>query len=143
MPQARVKLSGRSAIVVVVLVVAFAVFQYATMKSTLSTGATDELKTWLAARYASAKLNEINRTNGGVPTPEQTAELLRTSQVEIASISSHGRGDNIVVRAEIRVAGGPPPDGKSVRYYRMTHSMATGWHLKGETSKWSYYLKLW
>ncbi len=142
MPEAQMKLTGGPAIVVIVLLTAFAVFRYSTMKSTLSTEAAEVLKTWLSARYAAAELDRIEASGNGLPTPEQTDALLRTAQVEIASVSARGSRDDIVVRAEIRVAGGPPPDGQSVRYYHMTHSLATGWRLKRETWKWAYYLKL-
>ncbi len=46
-----------------------------------------------------------------------------------------------MVRAEILVDGGTPPDGRSVRYFRMRHSMVTGWRMRYEAHAVSYYLK--
>jgi hypothetical protein len=69
-------------------------------------------------------------------------ELLSLSDVQFTSISARGRGDDIVVKVEIRVAGQVPPDGKPVRYFRMSHSTVTGWRVRHETTALSYYLKL-
>jgi hypothetical protein len=46
------------------------------------------------------------------------------------------------VKIEIQVAGKDPPDGKRVRYYKMSHSTVTGWRVRRETTMLSYYLKL-
>jgi hypothetical protein len=75
--------------------------------------------------------------------PEQLKDLMKgldPEDVEIVSISARGRGEKIIARAEIRVGGEEPPDGRPVRYFRMRHSMATGWTVRSETQSWSYYL---
>jgi len=46
------------------------------------------------------------------------------------------------VKVEVQVAGKDPPDGRRVRYFRMSHSTVTGWRVRWEASAFSYYLKL-
>jgi hypothetical protein len=65
--------------------------------------------------------------------------------VEFTSIAAHGRmgAPAILVRAEITVDGGPPPDGRSVRYFRVTRKfMEDGWMVVGESNGYSYYREL-
>jgi len=57
-------------------------------------------------------------------------------------VEVRGRGDDIVVKVEVQVAGKDPPDGRRVRYFRMSHSSVTGWRMRYETSALSYYLKM-
>ena len=74
------------------------------------------------------------------PVPERVER-----DVEFTSIAAHGRmgGAAILVRAEITVDGGPPPDGRSVRYFRvMRKFMEGGWMVVGDSSAYFYYSEL-
>ena len=51
-------------------------------------------------------------------------------------------GDDVIVKVEIQVDGGPPPDGGAVRYYRMRYRGLSGWTVARRTSVWSYRLKM-
>jgi len=143
-----IKFSGPSAIVaILVLAVVFgslAAFQYSARNRTLESEAVEVLKTWIIADYARAQLPQLEQMAKDPST--DTAELegmvqnLSRDSVQIVSIKARGKGDDIAVCVEIEVNGGPPPDGRRVRYYGMTHSMVTGWHYDMEISKWSYYL---
>jgi hypothetical protein len=65
--------------------------------------------------------------------------------VEFTSIAAHGRmgAPAIVVRANITVDGGPPPDGRPVRYFRVTRKfMEDGWMVVGESDAYFYYREL-
>jgi hypothetical protein len=65
--------------------------------------------------------------------------------VEFTSIAAHGRmgAPAILVRAEITVDGGPPSDGRSVRYFRVTRKfMEDGWMVVGESDAYFYYREL-
>ncbi len=65
--------------------------------------------------------------------------------VEFTSIAAHGRlgAPAILVRAEITVDGGPPPDGRTVRYFRVTRKyMEDGWMVVGESGPYFYYKEL-
>lgn len=65
--------------------------------------------------------------------------------VEFASIAAHGKmgAPVILVRAEITVDGSAPPDGRPVRYFRVTHKfMEDGWMVVGESDAYFYYREL-
>jgi hypothetical protein len=139
----KIELKGWKAIaaLAVIAVVLFATFR--AERSTLETEAADELKLWIRSEYLSSGMHGIDP--GQMSEEELEAkgeELLSLSDVQFTSISARGRGDDIVVKVEIRVAGQVPPDGKPVRYFRMSHSTVTGWRVRHETTALSYYLKL-
>jgi len=69
-------------------------------------------------------------------------EILARDRVTFRSIKAHGALDDIVVRADIRVDGGPPPVGDRVRYFRMHYSTITGWIMDYETTVVAYYLNI-
>lgn len=65
--------------------------------------------------------------------------------VQFTSIAAHGRmgASVILVRAEITVDGGPPPDGRSVRYFCVSRKFAQdGWMVVGESDSYLYYREL-
>lgn len=65
--------------------------------------------------------------------------------VQFTSIAAHGRmgAPVTLVRAEITVDGGPPPDGRSVRYFRVSRNfMDGGWMVVGESDLYFYYREL-
>lgn len=65
--------------------------------------------------------------------------------VEFTSIAAHGKmgAPVILVRAEVTVDGSPPPDGRPVRYFRVTHKfMEDGGMIVGESDAYFYYREL-
>jgi hypothetical protein len=139
----KVELKGWKAIAALAVVIAVLAGKFLAERSTLESEAADELRLWLRGEYVSRGLH-------GVDTSQMTEEelqakgeeLLALNEVEFASIAARGRGDDVVVKVEIRVSGEEPPDGKPVRYFRMSHSTVTGWRVQHETPALSYYLKL-
>ena len=144
-PQINVK--GWKAIPVILVVLAIAGYKYYAMRTTLDTGAKEEIKFWLLSEYAGKALDNPKLQNLNAMSPaeaDQAAEeLLRLNRINIKSIGARGKDDDIVVRVEIEVDGKAPPDGKSIRYFHMTHSTVTGWKMKWDAHWISYYLKLW
>jgi hypothetical protein len=64
-------------------------------------------------------------------------------RVTCPKITAHGSLDDAVVRAEVLIDGAPPPDGRSVRYFRMSYSSVLGWHLESRrATALQYYLAL-
>jgi hypothetical protein len=65
--------------------------------------------------------------------------------VEFTSLTS--RGDSTaritLVRAEVTVDGGPPPDGRSVRYFRMSGGLTGGSMVIGESNAYFYFVEMW
>ncbi|MGD2152061.1 MAG: hypothetical protein PVG79_02260 [Gemmatimonadales bacterium] len=139
----KTELKGWKAIAALAVIVVVVVATFRAERSTLESEAADELKFWLRGEYVSRGLHGVDTSQLTEEELEAKAEeLLSLSEVEFTSISARGRGDDIVVKVEIRVSGEEPPDGKSVRYYRMSHSVVTGWRVRHETTALAYYLKL-
>jgi hypothetical protein len=139
----KVELKGWKAIAALAVIVAVLAGKFLAERSTLESEAADELKLWLRGEYVSRGLHGVD--TGQMTDEELQAkgeELLALNEVEFASIAARGRGDDVVVKVEIRVSGEEPPDGKPVRYFRMSHSTVTGWRVRHETTALSYYLKL-
>lgn len=79
----------------------------------------------------------------GKPVEELQPVLQR--DVEFTSLAAHGRmgGSLTVVRAEISVDGGPPPDGRAVRYFSVSPKFGgDGWMVNGESDAYRYYQEL-
>jgi len=64
--------------------------------------------------------------------------------VQFPSMGAHGEmgARVILVRAEILVDGGPPPDGRSIRYFQISGKLTGGWLVVGESSSYWYYREL-
>lgn len=148
-----VKLTGRNAVLAVVALVAFGFYRMSSMQTELETEALEELKAYLAAEYATkdvAALSEALETDRPVSDQEavtRTNAILAAQNISFSSVSARGmwagrQGAEVIVRIEIQVNGGPPPDGEPVRYYRMRYRGLSGWDVGGRTSAWSYRLKL-
>jgi hypothetical protein len=138
-----IELKGWKAIAALAVIIVVLVATFRAERSSLETEAADELKLWVRSEYLAQGMHGIDP--GQMSEEELQAkgeELLSLNEVQFTSISARGRGDDIVVKVEIRVSGGEPPDGKPVRYFRMSHSTVTGWRVRHETTALSYYLKL-
>lgn len=141
----QIKLKGLKALAALLVIGAVAAGKLAMERQTLETEAAEELKFWLSSEYLGEGLAEFDSVAamGEEEARAMTDELLRRAEVEFTDISARGRGDDVVVRVEVRVSGGDPPDGQRVRYFRMSHSALTGWRVLRETWALSYYLRFW
>jgi len=139
----KLELKGWKAIAALAIIVVIVVANFRAERSTLESEAADELKFWLRGEYVSSGLHGVDPDQ---MTDEELQakgeELLKLSEIEFTSIKARGRGDDIVVKVEVRVSGQEPPDGRPVRYFRMEHSVVTGWRVRHQTTALSYYLKL-
>ena len=67
-------------------------------------------------------------------------------QHDVAFPSIAARGDTgarvTLVRAEVIVDGGPPPDGRSVRYFQVSRKFTGGWMVVGTSDSYSYFREL-
>lgn len=134
-----IKLNGVSAVLVVLVIAAFGGFRALTARADLDGDTRQQLEGWLVGQYTSEYLRTMDQSN---PTAADVDSLLTRSTPEIVDLRARGTRRDMIVRTEIRVGGRPPPDGKSVRYWRMEHSQLTGWRLRREVTALSYYLKL-
>lgn len=139
----KIELKGRKAIAALVIIGAAIVWKFAAERSTLASEAAEEIKLWLRAEYLAAGMEGFDPSRLSEEEAQARGEeLFSLSEIEFTSIGARGRGDDIIVKVEIQVGGKDPPDGRRVRYYRMSHSTVTGWRVRYETTRLSYYLKL-
>jgi len=84
----------------------------------------------------------VAEARAGLPI-EPVPELVQRD-VEFTSIGAHGKigAHETLVRAEITVDGGPPPDGRAIRYLRISRKYGGGWMVVGETTSHLYYNEL-
>jgi hypothetical protein len=85
----------------------------------------------------------VAEARAGLPV-EPVAPLVQR-EVDFASISARGKigGPVTLVRAEITVDGGAPPDGRSVRFFCVSRKvMDDGWMVVGETDSYRYLMEL-
>jgi hypothetical protein len=78
-------------------------------------------------------------------SPVEPVQPLVHRDVEFKSIAARGEiaGPVTLVRAEITVDGGPPPDGHSVRYFRLsTKFIGGGWMVVGQSDSYAYFTEL-
>ena len=135
-----VTLTGWKAVAAIAVVAAFGLFRLSQQAGTLDTQGREVLTTWLAAEYTRSALRGIEQTGRDAGT---AAKLLDAQAIDFRSLSARGRGEDVIVRAEVRVAGRTPPDGRSVRYFRMAYRLGTGWSYRREATAFAYYTKLW
>ncbi|MEJ2421108.1 MAG: hypothetical protein P8018_05150 [Acidobacteriota bacterium] len=137
------KLKGWGAVLVLVLVASFVLFRFETQSKALESQGVQKVKNWLVAESMRAALPGMKKA---MDNPEankdylsNTAKNLQEANFEIVSVTRHGMGSSIVARVEVRFKGKAPADGMNVRYLRIKYSMATGWIVVREASKWEYY----
>jgi len=140
-----VRLTGTPALVVLALIVGVTAWQLVAQSTMLGTDAAAQLKLELSSEYARLHLPKLQEAaqNPAGTSPEDVMRMvadIRPDNIEIVKIAARGHGDDLVVRAEVEVAGHTPPDGRRVRYFVMTHSLITGWSVEYPTSALSYYL---
>jgi hypothetical protein len=77
-------------------------------------------------------------------SPVEAVPSVVQRNVEFPLMAAHGKlsGRVIYVRAVVTVDGGPPPDGRSIRYFALSSKLGGGWMVVGETNSYSYYTEL-
>lgn len=77
--------------------------------------------------------------------PVEPVQPLVQRDVEFKSIKALGEmgAPVTLVRSEVTVDGAPPPDGRPVRYFRMSRKfMGGGWMVVGESNSYNYFMEL-
>lgn len=135
MSQVQIKLTGAKAVVVILLVAAFMGYRFFSAMSTIETAAEEVLKFSLWGEYASRLMAEKPE-----PTEETARRALALDNIQFPEINGRGTPGDMVVRVRIVVDGSPPPNGRSVRYFRMEYSQLTKWRYVRETTAFAYHL---
>ena len=141
-----IRITGKPALVVLLLVLGLWTWRIHVVRTTVAEGVQDSLRSALKAEYARHYFGDLDPDSVAEQAPDFTRRLDEFTKaagaITFKSITARGTGEEIVVRAEILVDGGPPPDGKAVRYFLYSYSPVFGWCYQSETSAWYYRLKL-
>jgi hypothetical protein len=140
--ETRIELTGWKAIVVAVLILGVSGYRVYSRFQTVSDDGQGALREWLVKDYTGrgprALAKRVADYRAGLP--DQQLDLpAEMPHVEFVSLSGHGLRDAMVVRTEISVDGGPPPDGQPVRYLFLTTRPEGGWMVLSESDSFQYY----
>ncbi|HVE78851.1 MAG TPA: hypothetical protein VNA89_08320, partial [Gemmatimonadaceae bacterium] len=72
-------------------------------------------------------------------------DQLSDERLAVRAVTAHGGATVAIVRAEVFVDGGPPPDGEGVRYFRLRRvPPGGGWEvLSGRPRAFEFYTTGW
>jgi hypothetical protein len=140
--ETRIELTGWKAIVVAVLILGVSGYRISTRIRTVNDEGQQALRSWLVKDYTGrgpkALAKRVADYRAGLA--QQPLDLPAAEpDVEFVSVSGHGGRDAMVVRTEISVDGGPPPDGQPVRYLFLTTKYEGGWMVLSESDSFRYY----
>jgi len=141
------QLRGWHAVVGIIALLGFAGIQIWLRVRSVDDGMREAVRLELLNEYSGRGPKDIARlvTEARAGSPVEPVPEVVQRDVELASIAAHGRmgGPVTLVRAEVTVDGGPPPDGQTVRYFRVSRKfMGGGWMVVGESDSYLYYREL-
>jgi hypothetical protein len=141
------QLRGWHAIVALPLVLAFWGLQMYLHVRPVDDAMRDALRTELLNEYSGRGLKDVARivAEAHAGSPVEDVQPVVERDVEFTSIAARGKmgAPVTLVRAEITVDGGPPPDGRTIRYFRMsTKFVGGGWMVVGESDSYNYFMQL-
>ena len=107
----------------------------------------DAVRVELLNEYSGRGPKDVARlvTEARAGLPVEPVQLLVQRDVEFNSIAARGKigGAVTFIRAEVALDGGPPPDGRSVRYFRLSRKfIGGGWMVIGESDPYGYFMQL-
>jgi len=147
MPEYNVQLRGWHAIAAIAALLAFTGIKVYLRVRPVEDGMRDAIRVELLNEYSGRGPKDIARlvTEARAGMPVEPVAPLVQRDVEFTSIAARGRigGPVTLVRAEITVDGGAPPDGRPVRYFRVSRRfLGDGWMVVGETDSYRYFSEL-
>jgi hypothetical protein len=140
--ETRIELTGWKAIIVAILILGVSGYRISARIRTVNDEGQQALRSWLVKDYTGrgpkALAKRVADYRAGLPDRplELPAEM---PHVDFVSLSAHGSRDAMVVRTEISVDGGPPPDGQPIRYLFLTTRPEGGWMVLSESDSFNYY----
>ena len=142
MAETRIELTGWKAIAVAILILGVSGYRISTRFRTVNDDGQKALREWLVKDYTGRGPKDLAKRvadyRAGLPDQPFNAPAVEP-HVDFVSLSAHGLRDAMVVRTEISVDGGPPPDGQPVRYLFLTTRPAGGWMVLSESDSFNYY----
>jgi hypothetical protein len=147
MAQYNFQLRGWHALVAIAALLGFSGIEIYLRVRTVDDGMRNAVRERLINEYSGRGPKDVARilaqAREGSPI-EPVPEVVQRD-VQFTSMTAHGRmgAPAILVRTEITVDGGLPPDGRSVRYFRVSRKfMEDGWMVVGESNSYLYYREL-
>jgi hypothetical protein len=146
MPEYNFQLRGWQAIVAMVALVGFfgikAAVHVRTVDDEMRAAVRERLLNEYSGRGPKDLARMVQEAREGSPVEMPPPVVQR--EVEFTSIAAHGKigGGVTLVRAEVTVDGGPPPDSRSIRYFGISRKLEGGWMVVGESNSYSYYNEL-
>lgn len=146
MAQYNIQLRGWQAVAgLVVLAGITGVQMYSRMRS-VDDAMRDAVRTELLQEYSGRGPRDIARfvAEARAGQPVESVPALVQRDVEFTSMAARGTTSGaIVVRTEVTVDGGPPPDGRPVRYFWVSRKFDTpSWLVMGESNPYQYFMEL-
>jgi hypothetical protein len=147
MPEYNFQLRGWHALVAIALLLGFVGLKSYLRVRPVDDALRDAVRTQLLNDYSGRSPRDIARlvTEAREGLPVEQLQPVVQRDIEFTSIAGRGgiAGPARIVRAEITVDGGPPPDGRSVRFFRVSRKFAgDGWMVVGESDSYRYFMEL-
>ena len=142
-----IPLTNKQGAIVVLLIVAFVAWRVHAVRTEAPGAVREPLRNALAIEYAGHGLPSVEESVAAQDLEslsKRFSNLDATREtIEIASVSARvSDEDGVFIRAVVRVNGGDPPDGRSVRYFLFSHSSLTGWSCQRDATAFEYYTTL-
>jgi hypothetical protein len=142
-----IPLTNKQGAIVVLLLVVFVAWRVHAIRAEAPDAVKEPLREALAVEYAGQALPGIEASvaaNDLESFSKRFSNLKTTMEtIEVSSITARTMAqDGIYIRAKVRVNGGDPPDGKTVRYFLFGRSSLTGWHYQRDATAFEYYTTL-
>ena len=147
MGQYNIQLRGWHAVAALVALAGITGVQMYLRVRPVDDGMRDAVRTRLLQEYSGRGPKDIARfvAEARAGSPVEPVPPLVQRDVEFTSTAGRGRwgASSIVVRAEVTVDGGPPHDGRAVRYFRVQRKFeGDGWLVIGESDAYQYFMEL-
>jgi len=143
MSQYAFRVHGWQAIAAVVLLFGYwGVSAYSHVR-TVDDDMRDAIRQYLLNEYSGRSLKDVQRILKEAKSGQLIEDLPEVQQrdVQFSSASAVGRygAPFEVIRVQITVDGGQPPEGAAVRYFRVEHVTTDKWLVVGQSDSYSYY----
>ena len=144
----RQNLKGWQAAAVALGILGVVIYQCARRIQTLDESARFAIGVSLVREYRGTGLHQqvqeyLKQKASGEAPSEPTPSAVPIPHVELALVGAHGSKDVMVAKVKVKVNGGPPPDGRSIRYLDLMRSTTDGrWMVVADSDAYHYMISL-
>jgi hypothetical protein len=144
MPQAQIQLRGWQALAALALLLAASCIRVSSRIQTVPDEGRMAVHDWLVRDYEGLGPAALAQRVAAYRAGERDLPTLPANppDVQFLSVAAHGSPGTMIVRAEVTEGGGPPSDGRSVRYLALTTKVGGGWMVLAESDAYRYYTSL-